>query len=238
MVRRFKIADVVFDAEYTYAYTDHVLRNYRHQGQSAEFLVKITDSDIQKENELSGGEFEKPYLESLCVYRKLLEKLLDKGAIVFHSSAVAVDGKAYLFTAPSGTGKSTHVALWKKLFGERAVVINDDKPIIRLVDGEFYVYGTPWNGKHDLDTNCKAKLKAICKLERGEKNKIEKMQTAKMLPTLLAQTLRPSEAVSYDKLLDIIGKILTQVELYRLECNVDISSAELSFKVMSGEGKV
>ena len=74
MVRTFKIADVIFDAEYTYAYTDHVLRNYRHQGERGEFLIQITQEDIENENALAGGEFEKPYLESLCVYRKLLER--------------------------------------------------------------------------------------------------------------------------------------------------------------------
>ena len=234
MVRTYKIADVVFNAEYTYAYTDHVLRNYRFESDCPEFDIIITEQDIENEKILAGGEFEKPYLESLCVYRKLLAHLLDREGIVFHSSAVAVDGCAYLFTAPSGTGKSTHVALWKKLLGERAVIINDDKPIIRFVDGEFYVYGTPWNGKHDLDTNCRAKLKAICKLERGVENKIETMQSAKMLPTLLAQTLRPKDGQAFDKLLALIEKLLQKTQLYRLECNVDISSAQLSYKVMSG----
>lgn len=235
MVKTYKIADVVFDAEYTYAYTEHVLRNYHCQNESPEFKLTITERDILEEQKLCDGEFEKPYLESLCVYRKLLARLLDKDGIVFHSSAVAVDGWAYLFTAPSGTGKSTHVALWKKLLGEKAVIINDDKPIIRLVDGEFYVYGTPWNGKHDLDTNCRAKLKAICKLERGVENKIEKMQTVKMLPTLLAQTLRPKNGEAFDKLLCLIDKLVAKTQLYRLQCNVDVSSAELSYKVMSGE---
>ena len=237
MVNRYKIADVVFDAEYTYAYTAHVLRNYLStDGAPSEFSIKITDADLEIENQKADGEFEKPYLESLAVYRKLLAVLLDKKAIVFHCSAVAVDGKAYLFTAPSGTGKSTHVRLWKELFGNRAVVVNDDKPIIRLIDGQLFVYGTPWNGKHELDTNVKVKVKAICKLERGEKNRIFEIDKSKMISTMLGQTLRPDKVEDLDKLLGIVAEILQNTALYRLECNKDISSAQLSFDVMSQGG--
>ena len=237
MKERYKIADVVFDAQFTYAYTAHVCRNYKYDGQDAPlFEINVSLNDIDGEGKREGQErLEPPYLESLCLYRKLLEKLINLDGIVFHSSAVAVDGNAYLFTAVSGTGKSTHASLWRKLLGERAVMINDDKPIIRYVDGEFYVYGTPWNGKHELDTNCRAKVKAVCKLERGEQNSIEEISAKDMLPVLLNQTLRHQEVGDLDKLLTLLAKMLQKVKLYRLKCNMDVSSAKLSYQTMSGE---
>ena len=146
-----------------------------------------------------------------------------------------VDGNAYLFTAPSGTGKSTHTRLWREMLGDKAVMINDDKPMIRFIDGDFYVYGTPWNGKHNLDTNTRAKVKAICKISQSKENSIRRANSAEMLLTILNQTIRPTETVGMDKLLNLIEKLLTSVDLYCLGCNISREAAELSYKTMSGE---
>lgn len=236
MVKRYKIADVVFDAEFLYAYTDDLCKNYLYHGDEKPlFFIKVTNQDISKEVAENPQVNYPQYLESIAVYRKFLSYLLDLDGVVFHSSAIAVDGNAYLFTAPSGTGKSTHTALWRKLLGDRAVMINDDKPIIRLVNGDFYVYGTPWNGKHSIDTNDRALVKAICKLERGEQNSICKLSKEEVLPTLLKQTLRPTDIKDYDKLLGLLQGLIKKVDFYHLKCNMDISSAQLSYKEMSKE---
>ena len=102
------------------------------------------------------------YLETLAVYRKIAEKMIDYDTILFHGSVIAVDGIGYLFTAKSGTGKSTHTRLWRELFGERAVMVNDDKPLIKVSENGIIVYGTPWDGKHRLSTNTFVPLKGIC----------------------------------------------------------------------------
>ena len=231
---RYKIADVVFDAKTIYKFSEKLCENYRYDGdEQPEFTVIITPEDINQEKELA-PDFPEPYLESLALFRKLCHYTLENAqGIIFHSSAIMVDGYAYLFTAPSGTGKSTHTRLWREMLGERAVMINDDKPIIRYVDGEFYVYGTPWNGKHRLDTNARAKIKAICKIYQAKENVIEKINPAEMLITLLGQTIRPSEEENMDKLLDLLGKMLDKVDLYKLGCNISREAAELSFNTMS-----
>ena len=80
-----------------------------------------------------------------------------------------MDGEAYIFTAVSGTGKSTHAMLWREVFGERVRMINDDKPLIRITpEGKAVVYGTPWDGKHHLSKNSAFPLKAICWLTRAK----------------------------------------------------------------------
>lgn len=233
-MHRYKIADVVFDAELIYKYTPALCKNYEYSGEEQPvFTAIMTQDDIAYEKALA-PEFPEAYLESLALFRKLCDYTLSEvDGIIFHSSAIMVDGEAYLFTAPSGTGKSTHTRLWRELLGDRAVMINDDKPIIRYIDGDFYVYGTPWNGKHRLDTNARAKIKAICKIYQAKENTITKADSTEMLLTILNQTIRPTELDKMDKLLNIIDKMLTSVKLYSLGCNISREAAELSYNVMS-----
>lgn len=233
-MQKYKIADVVFNAEINCDICKEICKNYEYFGNDeSQTTIVITKADIDAER-VPDENWEDGYLESLALSRKLCDYLLsEKQAIIFHSSAVMVDNKAYLFTAPSGTGKSTHVRLWQKLLGDKAVIINDDKPIIRYVGGEFFVYGTPWNGKHRLDTNTKAKVHAICSIYQAKENKIEKADLSEMLITILNQTVRPTELDKMDKLLGIIDRLLSKVNLYKLGCNISLDSARLSFNTMS-----
>ncbi len=231
---RYKIADVVFTARIKYKYTYDVCKDYLYNGdEPSAFFAEVTEDDISAEL-VNAPEFPRPYAESLALFRKLCEYCLNKAnGLIFHSSAIMVDGQAYLFTAPSGTGKSTHTRLWRELLGERAVMINDDKPIIRYVDGGFYVYGTPWTGKHNLGTNARAKIKAICKIYQAKENVIKKVSTQEMLFTILNQTLRPNEEMRMDILLGLIDKMLREVDLYSLGCNISLDAAKLSYETMS-----
>ena len=232
---RYKIADVVFDAKTIYNYTVKLCENYLYAGdEQPEFSVIIDKSDIDAERNQGGAEkFPDYYLESLALFRKLCDYILEnKQGIIFHCSAVEVGGKAYLFTAPSGTGKSTHARLWKQMLGDKMTYINDDKPIIRYVDGDFYVYGTPWNGKHRLDTNARAKIAAICEIKRGEKNSIEKLTPKEMLMVVLNQTLRPKSVAELDKFIQIIDKMLKRVSLFRLYCDISEGAALTSYNAM------
>ena len=231
---RYKIADIVFSAKLIYGYTGRLCASYEYKGEEPDaFSAVMTTEDIASEKALA-PDFPEPYLECLALFRKLCDyALTNADGIIFHSSAIMVDGEAYLFTAPSGTGKSTHARLWREMLGDKAVMINDDKPIIRYVDGAFYVYGTPWNGKHHLDTNTRAKIKAICKIYQAKENKIERASTQDMLITILNQTIRPSSLEQMDKLLVLIDKMLKEVNLYTLGCNISAEAAELSYKTMS-----
>lgn len=164
------------------------------------------------------------------------QKILDYGGIMLHSSAIAVDGNAYLFSAPCGTGKSTHTQMWQKLLGEdKAVIINDDKPIIRKIDGVYYAYGTPFSGKHDISVNNGFPIKGICFVCRGEVNRIERLKTENAVTPFLNQTIRPHNFNEYDKLLDIIDDLLNSIPCYKLYCRADIEAAKISYNAMRGE---
>ena len=126
-------------------------------------------------------EHAEPYLETLAVYRKLAQLLVQDDILLMHGAVVAVDGQAYLFTAQSGTGKTTHTRLWMQQFGDRAVMVNGDKPLLHITNEGVTVYGTPWDGKEHLSTNTSCPLKALCILTRSETNHIERISKKEAL---------------------------------------------------------
>ena len=161
------------------------------------------------------------------------KKILEHNGCVLHSSAVAVDGKAYLFSAHSGTGKSTHTSLWLDYFKDKAVIVNDDKPCIREVDGELYVYGTPWSGKYDISVNDKFKLKAITFICRSDENWIRETSRVEAISLFLTQTYKPRDKEHMDLLLNMIDKIFSKIKIYRMGCNISEEAAKLSYETMS-----
>ncbi len=174
-------------------------------------------------------------LEYMGTGSSFYRQLLDFDGMLLHSSAVMVDGKAYLFSAPSGTGKSTHTQLWLRAFGDRAKILNDDKPALRLEEGVWYAYGTPWSGKYDYSVNTKVPLAGICMLERGDGNKIAPYGGAKAVHDILAQTVRSADPAAMTKLLELLDKLVTTVPVWKLECNMDPEAAWVSYRAMSGK---
>lgn len=237
------LADFCVEINSIFETTRTFCRDYLCEG-TPEFTVTITPKDITFEREKSAKEdllegipirqFSDKYLETLAVYRKICTKLLERDTLLFHGSAVAVDGVAFLFTAKSGTGKSTHTALWRQVFGERAVMINDDKPLLKLTPEGVLVCGTPWNGKHGLGCNKMVPLKAICILERAEQNAITPMDAAEALPMLMQQSFRTGTPGGTVLLLDILDKLTKRVQLYRLGCNMDPQAAIVAYEGMKG----
>lgn len=153
----------------------------------------------------------------------------------FHSSSLMMDGEAYLFTALSGTGKSTHTALWRKHFGGRVVMINDDKPVIRRIDGRFYVCSTPWMGKSEIGTNIDVPIKAVYVLTRAKENKAERIRTAAVFKQLLEATLLPGSPEDMSKLLELFDGLFSQVPLFLLSCNTDEEAAQVAYDAANKE---
>lgn len=224
--------------------TREFCRDYLCTG-SADFLVQTNMADIAFEREKSAREdeleglpvrsYSDQYLEIIAVQRKIVEELFAHDILLFHGSVVAVDGQAYLFTAKSGTGKSTHTRLWREVFGPRAVMVNDDKPLLRITAEGIHVYGTPWNGKHHLGENICVPLKAICLLERGEENRIRKITPKEALTMLIQQSNRPRNPRLMGKYLELLDSMTRQTDFYRLACNMESDAARLAYAVMSGE---
>lgn len=173
--------------------------------------------------------------EIICTTESFYMQLLGYGGFMLHSSAVVMDGGAYLFSAPSGTGKSTHTALWLELFGERAAILNDDKPAILLREDGIFACGTPWSGKSDLNLNLCVPLRGICVLERSPENFIEPLPAEKAVYALLNQTLRPEEPAAMSALLGHIDRVTENIPMWRMGCNISTEAAGLAYEVMSGK---
>lgn len=161
-------------------------------------------------------------------------QLLRFDGMLLHASAAVVDGKAYLFSAPCGTGKSTHTALWRKTFGaDRVQILNDDKPALRLEDGQWYAYGTPWSGKTDQNLNLRVPLAGICFLSQARENRIRPYGGVKAIFSILEQTARPRGGESRGRMLELIDKLLQTTPVWWLECNMEPEAARLSYETMS-----
>lgn len=233
-MKSYKITDLEVGIEAkpdgrTYAQGENYLS---HSGAAHQFEISLTDEFLKQKQE------EHPHLsfddcEYLWTGFDFCNKLLGFKGFMLHSSAVAYENKAYLFSAPSGTGKSTHTEIWQRVFGEdKAVIINDDKPVIKLNDDKFYVYGTPWSGKTDKNLNIKVPLQGICFIERGPDNHIERVSQKDAIWLILNQTIRPAYTGVMDNLLSLIDELLKKVPVYRLRCNMEDEAAIVSYNGM------
>lgn len=200
-------------------------------GAPVDIVAEVTQEDIKREYEYLPDSTEQT-AEYTAIYRKLCTKVIDFNGFLFHSSTVVLDGEAYAFTALSGTGKSTHTRLWLEKFGQRAFIINDDKPIVRYVNGEYRIYGTPWSGKNNLNKNAYAPLKAVCFLHRGKENTITKKTSSDALTPLLSQVYRPHDESYTLKFLDELDRFLKTVRFYDLYCNISLQAAEVAYNGM------
>ena len=161
---------------------------------------------------------------------KFAVQLLNFNGFRLHASAIILDGKAYLFSAPSGTGKSTHAEKWCRLFG--AVYLNDDKPVLRRLPTGWMAYGAPWSGKHDLSLPVGVPLGGIAFLRRGEENTMTRLSPADALPLLMSQSLRQINAQRMDLLLQLLDKLLQEIPVWDLQCRNDDDAAYLSYAHM------
>ena len=212
-----------------------------------ELAVATTRADIEFERERSLREAElngrapcvssDGVLEELAVYRKIAERAPERGVILFHGSALAADGEAYLFTAPSGTGKSTHARLWRELLGDRVVMVNDDKPLLRIGEAGVTVCGTPWNGKHRLGTDISVPLRAVCFLHRAKENAIRPTDRSESYAALLQQVYRPLDPAALAATLRLVDRLAETVPMYRMGCNMEPEAARVAFEAMKGAAK-
>ena len=211
-------------------------------GEPPEYCINISEGDLAFERSMAAksdpmaAKYRDGYLETLAVYRKLVNTLLSDEIVLFHGSVVAVDHAAYLFTAKSGTGKSTHTRLWVQRFGPRAIMVNDDKPLLKISENGVIAYGTPWNGKHRLGANISVPLEAVCILERGKTNEIRQITFREAMPMLMQQIYRPADIDGMQKTIRLCESIGTTVRLYRLKCTMDPEAAEVAYHGMT-EGK-
>ena len=234
-----EIAGVAFEVAALFETTKLYCREYLVDRQPAycvdvcleELIEEQRLLDVEADEEgLKRRKFSDMFLERSVIQRKVAERLLARDVLLMHGSTIAVDGQAYLFTAPCGTGKSTHTRLWREFFGDQAVMVNDDKPFLRIVDGQVLVYGSPWSGKHGLANNVCFPLKGICVLRRGAENVIRRAEAGEFSGFLLHQIQPEGD----DRVPGLLEKLMEIVPVWEMACNRDADAARVSHAAMSG----
>ena len=244
---KIKIADFVVEIDNKYAFIENLCNKYIYEGEEKDFSASCTEEDIDNEEKIANDDADvvntlsrmsedgkRGYLESVCIYRNLCLQLPQRSAFIMHSAVIEVDGQAYAFAARSGTGKSTHISLWKKHLGEKVQIVNGDKPIIKLENGVFYAYGTPWCGKEGWNRNVRAPLKGLCFLERATENRISIIPLDMAATRVMNQILIPKDAQGAINTFDLVDKMLNTVNCWVLGCNISIEAAEIAYNAMSG----
>ena len=211
--------------------------------EAPEFSVTVTREDIAFEQQdlleeaLREGfkprTFTDLFLERAAIGRRFAEFLLAHRTLWLHGSAVELDGCGYLFTARSGTGKSTHTRYWREVFGDRAVIVNDDKPFVTMTDSGALLHGSPWSGKHGLDSNVRVPLKGICILERGTENKIQAICGEDALPMLRKQAYMPLDNDKLPRFLALTQMLSEVIPLWKMACTKKPEAARIAYDTMN-----
>lgn len=229
-----KIANIHIRIDHTYDYVVRLCRDYIIESDSPpELYIRVSEQEIEAEIAIADHPVTKAYAEGVCVYRQICRQLPERfQSFLMHSAVIEYQGEGYAFAAHSGTGKSTHISLWKKHFGEEVHIVNGDKPILRFMDDRLYAFGTPWCGKEGWHMNTCVPLKAICFLERSEVNTIRPMDSKEAIGKIFHQLLSPEDLKTVDALFPLLDRMLREVPCYLLGCNISEEAAEVAYQGM------
>ena len=238
MYFKIKLADIIIGVHAQYGYLREYCKKYIVEEGMPEFTIELTMDDIRAEGKhMDSGEAagQLPYLETLAALRKIADRMSQQDRFLMHGAVLSWKGSGLMFTAPSGTGKSTHIALWRKYLGEQVKIINGDKPILWATEKETCVYGTPWAGKERWETNTGVPLKGICFLQRGTQNEIRRLTPSEAMPLLMRQVYYPSDPQTAGKILELLDKMFGNVSFYAMKCDISEEAVRCSFETMTGE---
>ena len=229
-----KLAEKIIEINSLYKQTCAYCARYRVSNQSSaqtDIVVTITQQDIENEQLLLHQENEKKevtdsyiydtkYIERSIVYKKIAASMLKYDTLLMHGVLISTEGQGFLITAPSGVGKSTRALLWLENIPE-SLIVNGDKPLIRVTEEAVYAYGTPWSGKEKWDFNISVPLRTIFLLERanytGELS-VEEMSIGNALSFLLRQTFQVEDPASTRKVIQLLYSLKRNVRFFRLCC--------------------
>lgn len=233
----YRFAGLTVEMEPRFEHLSSYAEKYRcfEEGAVADIKVGHTDAFLEEKQK------ESPHLSlSDCEYiysgASFAGAIIKKGGFVLHSSAVEYEGSAYLFSANSGTGKSTHTAFWQEVFGkENTTLINDDKPAVRQKDGVYCAFGTPFSGKSCMNENVAFPIKALCFIHRSMKNEIKRLSPSESLPLIVEQTLRPKSEENIFYLFETLDGFLKNVPVYSLGVTYSPESALFAYRAINGK---
>ena len=226
---KYLIADLVTELNPKYSNLKNLAQPFEYSGErETDISISLSDEYINSMLNRMVAKTTIGAAEEFSYAGKFCKSIIKYNAMLIHSSAIEYKGKAYLFAADSGVGKSTHTALWRQAFGNDVEMINDDKPVVRIIDGKAIAYGTPFDGGSGIANNISAPLGAVVFIERGENNSIIKAQTAEIIKKLYFSTAHFVSRETADKMLTNFENLISCTDFYILTCNMDISAAYIA----------
>lgn len=164
------------------------------------------------------------------------EQLPLLGRLQTHGVAIEYDGKAYIFSAPSGIGKSTRAFLWQKYLGEdKVAVINGDKPILWFRDETVLACGSPWSGKEGLSKNVCVPLGGLCLLKRSSDNTIRRASDREFFDAYSTQIQMPADPQAMMAALSLLEELYAKVPVFVLENDMSGQGVKVAFEALTGK---
>ncbi len=228
-----KIAEHFFTIDNKYQYVFALCRDYITPPNENAVYIQASEDEIDCSDKSLIEGFSHGYLEGLAIYEKICRHLIKQNIQLFHCSSLKIDGRAYLFTAPSGTGKSTHARLWREYFGSRVTMINDDKPLISFNNNEIRVYGTPYCGKHGIQTNTSGVVSGIIILNQAQTNSIKRLTPKEAFPRLMEQSYRVYEPDEIVKTIDMIHA-MSRLPVFSMGCTISAEAVKMAYNALKG----
>ena len=234
---KINLANMIIHIQGVYDTLGEYCKEYIATGKEKEdFTIIVTNEDIQ--NERKSSEYEEKsdnYIEIIMTLLKIADELPDRNKFLMHGAVVAWKNTGYIFTAPSGTGKTTHARLWKKYLGSDVEIINGDKPILEIKKEKIIAYGTPWAGKERLQKNTSVPIQGICFLRQSKMNNIRKLNKREALLLLLPQIYITSDPKKAGSTLELFSEVLERIPVYEFRCNISEQAVKCSFETLTAE---
>lgn len=230
----YKFADFVFEINGVPSTVEKICSSYLcFEDLPIDFRIELSEADvtyeIEKASSMGMPQINYSNYYSLALYRKICSKILNVDGFLLHGAVIEYEGRGHLFTAKSGTGKTTHIRLWQSFFGEdKVTIVNGDKPIIRFIDGKFYAYGTPWCGKEGYNCNKRVELSDICFIERDHANSIYKLSDTEAFPRLYSQIMI-DDSSNLARQLELCDLLIQKVPMYLLKCNRELEAVKVAY---------
>lgn len=233
---KIRVADFCFQfSGMQYPYLERFCRDYIvEDNKEVDAVFLVSEEDILEEQRVDPQAINRPTVETTVAYRKTAGWLPLHSATVMHGTFIDVDGTGVLFTALSGTGKTTHMLLWQKLLGDRLTIVNGDKPIMRFLPEGLFGYGTPWNGKEKFGCNMRSPLKHICFIERSKTNYVESISKSDAVARLVQQVYMPKDSMAVAATFSLVDRILDSCQLWIIHCNMELQAAEVAYNAIMG----
>ena len=231
---RISLAGLTVEMHSRYPLARAFCKDYLEESTGIQFSAEAVESEIAELMRTLEAPDE-PHAELLSLHRSIAEQLPRFDRFLIHGAAISYEGKAYLFLAPSGTGKSTHIRLWREHIGKAVGIVNGDKPIVDVSGAVPTVCGTPWAGKENWQKNVSVPLGAICLLRRGETDAIRRVTPGDYLGAVLQQVYRPDDSQALTATLALADRVFRTVPLYEIICTPTESAVRTAFPVLTGE---